>query len=216
MRRTKLQVQTLPEQVQSRLMKLPVPHNPFSTRYTHPGAVPFMMPPGETLESVADRFRRQKFVGQIVGHHGAGKTTFCHSLERLLRKDFGAIRRITIRHPRDVLAKLSGQAMQSNSDSRLLVVDGLERLPWLHRRLLLKQVQYPELGLLVTTHRALVGIPVLYTICPTIDTLRELTNQLAPGLAIKDQVLASVHQKNPENIRESLMSLYDWFEKRDP
>lgn len=187
-------------------------HNPFSTRFTQPGSIPFLLNPDQSLANIAGQFRNHRYLGQIVGHHGSGKTTLTHALESHLSNDFATVRRITIRGRRNILARQIKHELHSNVSGCLLVVDGLERLPWIHQRLLLQQVGYPKIGLLVTTHRAHVGVPVLFETRPTLETLRKLTNQLAPGLAMDDQVLASALQQNPGNIRESLMTLYDWYE----
>lgn len=194
-------------------MSITIEHNPFATAFTRPGQIPFLLGDGEDLAAIADSFRDHRFVGQIVGPHGCGKTTLTHALEPLLSEEFRLVRRVTIRDSRHVQTReFESNDNTDSKNSRLLIVDGLERLPWLHRKLLLKQIRFPNTGLLITTHRAFDGIPVLYEVRPTLETLRRLTELLAPGLIIGNDVLALAYEQNRENIRECLMTLYDWFE----
>lgn len=195
-------------------MSISIQHNPFATRFTSPGEIRFMLGVGESIDTIAEVFRRNRFVSQIVGAHGCGKTALTHALEPRLRDDFHLIRRITIRDTMHVLANDFERPGKSDSKTLLLIIDGFERLPWLHRRMLLKQTRYPHIGLLITTHQALSSIPILYQVQPTLETLRQLTNQLAPVLTIDRELLEYAFEKNSGNIRESLMTLYNWFESR--
>ncbi len=193
-------------------MPITVQHNPFATRFTRPGALPFLFNNGNRLESIVDAFHDCGFVCQIVGQHGSGKTTLTYALEPILRDNFHPIRRFTVRGPRQFESSETLTPTRSPTRIPLLVIDGFEKLPWLHRRLLVKHVRDQRTGLLITTHQPIGGIPVLLQMLPTLETLQRLTCELAPDLVIQKNLLAAIFDNNHGNIRESLMTLYNWFE----
>lgn len=196
-------------------MTISLQHNPFATRFTQPGVIPFLLPDGGDLQAIVNAFRSHRFLGQIVGSHGCGKTTLTHAMQSLLLDHFQSIRRIVIRDTRHVNRNELVTSELARSPNHLLVVDGFERLPWLHRRLLLKHVRDQKIGLLFTSHRPIQGVPVIYEIQPTLETLRCLTDELAPFHAIHKNMLASTFETNGGNIRECLMTLYNALESGD-
>ena len=195
-------------------MPISIQHNPFATRFTRPGEIPFQLRGHENLNSIIDSFRDHRFVSQIVGPHGSGKTTLTQTLEPLLRETFYSVRRVTVRDAKRIQSDETEIPNRLDSINRLMIVDGFERLPWLHRRLLLKNARCPQTGLLITTHRRIAGVPILYEVQPTLETLQRLSHELAPGVIIEKNFLATVFETNEGNIRESLMTLYNWFETR--
>ena len=63
----------------------PSADNPFSTRYTRPGAIPFRFPPGTSADGLVEQLRRQQWRGAIVGPHGSGKSSLVAALVPPLR-----------------------------------------------------------------------------------------------------------------------------------
>ena len=59
---------------------LPTSDNPFSTRRISPGAIPYVLPPGENAYALVDRLRQAGWWGEIVGPHGSGKSTLLATL----------------------------------------------------------------------------------------------------------------------------------------
>lgn len=195
-------------------MPISIQHNPFATRFTRPGEIPFQLREHENLNTIVDTFRDHRFLSQIVGPHGSGKTTLTYTLEPLLREDFSSVRRVTVRDAKRIQSDEVKTPNQLGSRNQLLMIDGFERLPWLHRRLLLKHARYPQTGLLITTHRPIAGVSILYEVQPTLESLQRLARELAPRLAIETELLAKAFETTEGNIRESLMTLYNWFESR--
>ena len=70
--------------------------NPFSTRFTRPGAIPFLFEEPLTAEFIIHRFNANNWLAQIVGPHGSGKTTLVRGLEPELRTRFANIKYLTI------------------------------------------------------------------------------------------------------------------------
>lgn len=58
--------------------------NPFSTRSTRPGALPFHFLEGEDAGRIVARLRQHNWFGQIVGPHGSGKSTLLATLQPAL------------------------------------------------------------------------------------------------------------------------------------
>lgn len=55
--------------------------NPFATRFTQPGAIPYQFPPDVSLESLATKFFHQHHGrAAIVGPHGSGKTSLLYAI----------------------------------------------------------------------------------------------------------------------------------------
>lgn len=183
--------------------------NPFATKYIKPGAIPFLFDQDELLDSVLSKFEQHKCVGQIVGPHGSGKSTLVCTME-----DYGwmfdNVRRVTIRGPKDVKAigELEGELSQT-----LMVVDGLERLSWLHRWLLVRFLKLKAAGLLVTTHKIIRGLPVIFQTTPSYESFRRLVAQLQPEDLLDEAIISACYQHHAPDVREALMELYDCWEE---
>jgi hypothetical protein len=55
--------------------------NPFATRFTQPGAIPYQFPPDVSLESLANKFFYQhRGRAAVVGPHGSGKTSLLYAI----------------------------------------------------------------------------------------------------------------------------------------
>ena len=193
--------------------------NPFSTRFTRPDAVEFLFRSSDASAlDLAKKFAADGSIAQIVGAHGSGKTTLTFAIERELKALlFEAhpinTRRITIREHGSVEAVTTHPflGMSEVPGKRLLIIDGIERLSLVKRLILISHCKSAKIGLLITTHRRLSGVPVLYKTTPTLATLERLVKQLAPDSDIGTTLLTTVFEKTKMNIRESLMLLYDEF-----
>lgn len=134
--------------------------NPFSTRFTRPGEIPYQFVEAEELGTLVDRFGNNRWVGQIVGPHGCGKTTLCHLLARQLNHLFPQVNHVTIRSGKDVQSdrvenspelELERRLKPKSNDSTnhalrrtLTIVDGVERLSLLQQRMLVFNLSGPS------------------------------------------------------------------------
>jgi hypothetical protein len=57
-----------------------LPTNPFATRWTRPGAIPFVFADGGTMLDLVARLQANEWRGAIVGPHGSGKSTLLAAL----------------------------------------------------------------------------------------------------------------------------------------
>ena len=195
------------------------PSNPFSTRFLSPGQLCFIGWDDQTLDGLAEKLIQQNGNGQIVGPHGTGKTTLTFELQkridrlndtntnyRFLRKTIGP--RQTIRTGKQQVAEFK---LHSKT---ILVLDGIELLSWLQRLTLIKTCQRKRIGLLVTSHRPVWGLPALASTKPDRSQLEAIVNQLTRDCDFKISTdrLNELYTNNNGNIREALMGCYDEFE----
>jgi hypothetical protein len=197
--------------------------NPFSTCYTAPGRLPFLLPSesscaatlfAELHECWLPRGRR----GAIVGPHGTGKSTLVAALEQEWAARYSyQVTKLTLNNgQRHLPSELWAIALTEQS---LVIIDGYEQLGWLARRRLSHLLTRTNGGLLVTTHQAC-RLPSLYQVDPCYKTLLAVVRRLlAP---IQDPYgnerfiarhLAQAWQATGGNARETLFRLYDCWEQ---
>jgi hypothetical protein len=193
----------------------PPSENPFATRFTRPGAIAFLFPPGVTAEDLVEQLESFDWRGQIIGPHGSGKTTLLHALTGEIERRSRSVHWITL-HDRQrtvPIEELSGLAIGGRS---LLIVDGYEQLSWLGRWRIGRQCRKLDCGLLVTAHRD-IGLPTILEVAPRLQVFQQLARQLVaePGWSISDEQLAAIFEKHGRNIRESLFELYDLYDRHN-
>ena len=190
--------------------------NPFASHRTRPGAIQFQFPDGASVESLLARLRDNDYRGQIVGPHGSGKSTLLATFLPVLEAHGVDVRSIALhdgqrRLPTDFLRTASGQS------PLMLVVDGYEQLSYYSRAKLRWRCWQQGLGVLVTTHAKVAGLPVLISLVPTPTLMKELLDQLLAGddsSDLQQQAGISFHCHGG-NLREVWFDLYDRYERRE-
>lgn len=203
-------------------------HNPFSTARVRPGALPFLGQP-TVLEEALQRLQAAGWRGQIVGPHGSGKSTLARALLKSGKLQLVRLNSIIIRrHNRspwpgrisvDLDRMDNSLQWRPPANRRLVLIDGVERLSFLHRWLLIHHCRRNRIGLILTSHRRLAGLPVVATMKPTPEILHRivdhvLSNSNTDNTWIPDRgSIESVFFQHRGDLRESLMTLYDRFER---
>ncbi|MEM7453729.1 MAG: ATP-binding protein [Planctomycetota bacterium] len=196
--------------------------NPFSTRFVSPGMIAYKFDDELSPKKIANTFlTRRHQVAQIVGPHGSGKSTLLRSLFPHLRRNFEQIVEVNIRGSSSIDSVcLRGRQTGEKSEltePRLLVVDGIERLPLTSTIGLVGHCLFAGTGLLITTHRRSPVLPVLFETRPQLTVFQQIVHELqvhrSDKLITRD-CCADVFQANKGDIRESLMTLYDLWEDR--
>ena len=190
--------------------------NPFATRFTSPGKIPYFFAGQEELATLVAKGDSVHWQAQIVGPHGSGKTTLAHRLSSELEDRFDRIEFLIVRGSMDIQrcgdSKLSQKASpkdrQSTPDDKTIyVIDGIERLSWLQRKLIVADCRKRAMGLLVTTHRRLKNLPVLYKTSFDADRFEKILSHLGSSqYADRYSKLANDHGAD---CREILFALYD-------
>ena len=149
--------------------------NPFATRFTRPGEIPFLPPPELDLAEIGARFEQANWIGQIVGPHGVGKTTLALAF-RERQSRFSKSRHLIFRSgPRfwwpdsfqiqpayGSVPEWSGKSLDAYWRGQVLViVDGWENLSRLNRYLLRRHCRQTASGLIITSHQPIRSLPVL-------------------------------------------------------
>ncbi len=191
--------------------------NPFATRFTRPG-YRFVEPDDvSAVESLTVRFLRNGKRGQIVGPHGCGKTSLVYAMTRSLQAAFRATHFLVIRRQgwfgfrTEKIAGLPG-----SGDNDLWVVDGVENLSPIQRWCLVGSCRFRKCGLLLTTHQALLGVPVLEKLIPTFSHFEEIVEQLTRprDVTIQPGSVREAYELHGGDYREGLMFLYDVFQQQ--
>lgn len=188
--------------------------NPFATRFTRPGQMPFFFPPEQDGSALVERLRGQGWWGQIVGPHGSGKSTLLATLVPLLQAAGRNVLRVELhdgqrRLPAEILRR-----SRFTCDTQLLI-DGYEQLSRWQRLSVQRRCRLAGCGLLVTSHVS-VGLAKLFCTRSDLATARELVSFLLsrqPALISPADIERSFHAHRG-NLREMLFDLYDLFERR--
>lgn len=100
-------------------------------------------------------------------------------------------------------------------DRKILVFDGFEQLSFSNRIIIRTFCRMNHLGLLLTSHTPMIGVPVLFRTIPTVDTIHQLLDYLLEDFddfKISDSEVETLLKNFHFDAREMLFSLYDAFE----
>lgn len=191
--------------------------NPFSTRFTRPGAIPFHFAPGPKQKQLFDRLWDMGLWGQVVGPHGSGKSTLLHLLAReaagaginMVRFDLHDQQR---RMPRGWKA-LVWESFERGRGT-MVAVDGYEQLAPFAQWQLKRTCRHRRWGLLVTSHRD-VNLPHLYRTLTHIDLAHQLVRFVLPDgeTRVGPEMVAETFRRHEGNLRQVFSDLYDRYER---
>jgi ABC-type branched-subunit amino acid transport system ATPase component len=180
------------------------PQNPFSLAQHRAGVLPYL--PADAVDGIWARLLETR-VGQLIGAEGTGKTTCLRALGRL-----AAARGFEFFESRDP-GELSPRAN---------VVLGLDEADASPRRTvagLRRECRAKTAMLLLVSHRALHGIPIMHTCRVDPEMSVEIVKIMLarspelPRLVSSDEVFAAL-ALSKGNLRLALSDLYDLYEQR--
>ena len=181
--------------------------NPFATKFIRAGALRYRFPDGQSINDIHDRLARNRWRGQVVGHHGSGKTTLLRTLDRhWVRWN---------RQPftfslQDGQRTFNMQGWTHWSSGTQIIIDGYEQLSWFSRCKLLYRCRRRESGLIVTTHHQALFLPITACCAATLTLATALVEELTSTHKPIDQTLVKTcFEMNRGNLRETFLQLYD-------
>lgn len=190
--------------------------NPFSTRFTRPGGIPYRFPPGTSAELLVERLAENGWQGQILGSHGSGKSAFVAALIPAIER---AGRQVVLVELHDQQRRMPDDWLQRVDPSRptAVIVDGCEQLSSWNRSALKRSCRRRGLGLLVTAHRSL-GLPDLFCTSVDLPLAQEIVRSLLGDQQslIRPEEVEQCFERHRGNLREALFDLYDLYEERRP
>jgi hypothetical protein len=204
--------------VTSRSLATPLA-NPFATRATRSGMIPYQFPVGDSAAGLIECLRAAGWWGQVVGPHGSGKSTLVAGLLPDLARQAGEIMVARLHADYRHLPAEIDDALRPGPPMahwRLLVIDGYEQLSLWRRLWLQRRCQRRGHGLLVTAHRPLWGLPVVYRTRATEETAWRVVRYLLPEkpCPFTPEDVAVRLAAHGGDVRELLFDLYDWYEIR--
>lgn len=188
--------------------------NPFATCFVSPGRRFTSHARRPDPEVVAERFKAEGWIGQIVGPHGCGKSSLARAMLPRLQSRFGTIRSLVIRPKRWRWRVETEFTVDPGEGNSLILVDGVERLNPLQRWGLASVCRRSGFGLLVTCHRRLARLPVLARLQPSLSHFRGVVEELLQGtdLRVPEEVVVAAYRRAGGDYREALMQLYDEYQ----
>ena len=183
--------------------------NPFSTRFTAPGIIPFRFPCGESPASLAARLDETGW-GQIIGPHGSGKSTLLAALLPALSAWQIRPIRLNTTH-----RQLPPSIWDPSGPRNLIIIDGFEQLGFFTRRRIKHHCRRTGCGLLVTAHSSM-GLPDLHRTDVTPETAADVIRSLVPSggdWVLHDYDIAARLRHHRGSLREVLFELYDRWEE---
>lgn len=188
------------------------PANPFSTRAVRPGALGYRFPPHDSLAQLLARLEERHGWGEIVGPHGAGKSTLAHEIEWALVDAGRQVCRFTLTQGQRQLPDV----VPAGDEPVQVIVDGFEQLGWWQRRAIKRACRRRGDGLLITAHTSF-GFPPLVTAGTSVELTQYLVATLLPGTGderISPADIQEAFQRHAGNLREVFFDLYDLWEQR--
>ena len=176
--------------------------NPFSTKFWSAGVLPFQFTEHmKTMDTLLET-SRQHPICQIIGPHGSGKSTLLLELLKQYEANGENVRSLFFN---DQYRKLPDDlTFQKN---QILFVDGFEQLPLFRRLWLLLRAK----RLILTAHRPMQLIPVLYRAQPQFAVFVHIVQQLMPEVS-DEAMLQAVYDRSGGNFRNAFFELYDQWE----
>ena len=208
-----------------------VKHNPFSTRKTIPGKIPYFA--GEVykneqgVEFLYRFFRNFDYRSQITGKHGTGKTTFLYEFVQYLERQGHKAYHFALHDRQRLLPPVFWERhiilvtqfkIGAIESIPISVIDGYEQLSLGQKIRLRHSCRKGTSGLLITTHHPAWRMPVLLRTKPTLETLQSVIAYLfrdVHDLEPPDLPLCrTLFDKHQGNLRNVWFDLYDLYEMK--
>ena len=199
--------------------------NPFSTRFTHPGAIIFSsdrVDPLRLAGVLSETRSSRSGIFQIVGPHGCGKTTLTVAIAAQLAGQGTAACWLTVRgRSKTEPVRFDHYLPRLDSQPRpeIMVIDGIESVNAVQRSCILRQMSKRAWRVVLTTHRPAWRVPVLAELQPSRERFHDLCKQLLGDHLVGEnktdwqRMIEAAYDNASGNFREAFFELYDQFER---
>ncbi len=191
--------------------------NPFATCWTRPDVLSRYEQAGQGADELLVRLERTAWRGQVVGPHGAGKSSLLGEVARRLPGKG----RLPLWMPVEMgKIRPAIQTIRRSADERTVVLlEGFERASRWQQWRLLATCAGTGSGWLLTTHRKLLmtrETPVVARLEPTVETALHLYEHLTAEKVtpITRNDVARSFQKQGANLRKVWFDLYEQHEAK--
>lgn len=192
--------------------------NPFATRFTRPGALAYRFTANDpaSVDELLQRLEHHGWQGQIAGPHGSGKSTLLAMVIERLESANERVAAIALHDGQRRLPAGFGSD-EGQGPPTLWIIDGYEQLGWPARLGVAWRRWRRGVGLLVTSHRPVRGLPVVCVTRATTALAQGLAQQLAPAWAAAHHAtIAAEFVRAGGDLRELWFRLYDLYEMHRP
>lgn len=192
--------------------------NPFATRYTRPGVIPWQPRP-DSPQSLLERIDQLGGRGMICGPHGSGKSTLLRHLMVAAAGRGWKTRVVALRSKAD-FGRALGAIVTAAGHGHWLGIDSWEKLGPTGR--LLAPLAARRGGqIVVTAHQPQACWPILLNLQPDALTFRLLVGRLLSRANSQSAIAAEfaphrldgIFRRHRGNHREAFFELYDHFER---
>ena len=189
--------------------------NPFATCWTRPDVLPRLEVAGQGVDVLLARWEEAAWRGQVVGPHGAGKSSLLMEAARRLPERG----RVPLWLPIEAgKVREAVQQIRQSADNRTVVLlEGFERADRWHQHRLLATCAGRDSGWLLTTHKELGSrrTPVVAQVCPSVETALQLYEYLTAQHAspVTRNDVAQTFGAQDGNLREVWFDLYERHER---
>ena len=188
-------------------------HNPF--RASRQESVPWISPDGTTVEQLIDQLQTDRRCSAIVGPKGTGKTTLSLALQTALESRGQLTQFVTLSEDRKNQRRQLADCGLALAESKWLLVDGAERLPFGSKCLLFNRSRtacrnrLQPGGFIVTLHRRSLLIPTLYRSKTDVELLVSVLHRMESADDDTVDTAKALFAVNRGNIRLVLRALYN-------
>ena len=186
--------------------------NPFATRFTRPGAIPYLFADGESAPALIERLRTHDWCGQIIGPHGSGKSTLLAALVPALEAAGKTVVSLALHQGQRHLPPFDRALLSEHAQ---LIIDGYEQLSWWSRWRASSLCRRTRAGLIVTAHSD-VGLPTIYQTQPSEALAQRVVKSLlsAGEVTITPADVSTAFSVAKGDVRETLFKLFDVYQQR--
>ncbi len=189
-----------------------VDSNPFATRQTRPGSLPYRFANPCAEKQLDRRIEQLVGCGQIMGAHGTGKSTLIHHLVQRFRQTGLIVFHVRLSPSQHRWDGAFRRWCQSDQHA-ILFIDGFEQISLPSKWVIAMTARWMNRRCIVSTHQDQ-GFPTLWQTLADVGLSQRLADELTRRQGVDrvpPPVLRRLWIQSDGNVRELLFDLFDWY-----